>query len=97
MKCLDDAIDAHCSVFAQRAAPPLTVGTNHEDNNTVSAKVDGELDGKAAVLMWPVKPLNFAPLARLFGSQLFAIRKNSQSPGRTYEKGHCGRADPSAS
>jgi hypothetical protein len=39
--------------------------------------VEGELDGKAAVLMWPVKVLNFGLLARLFGSQMeFVIRKN---------------------
>jgi SAM-dependent methyltransferase len=41
-------------------------------------EVDGELDGKAAVLMWPVKPLNLGLLARRFGSQMeFVIRKNA--------------------
>jgi SAM-dependent methyltransferase len=40
-------------------------------------EVDGELDGKAAILTWPVKPLNFGPLARRFGSQMeFVLKKN---------------------
>jgi 2-polyprenyl-3-methyl-5-hydroxy-6-metoxy-1,4-benzoquinol methylase len=39
-------------------------------------EVDGELEGKAAVLTWPVKPLTFGPFARRFGSQMeFMIRK----------------------
>jgi 2-polyprenyl-3-methyl-5-hydroxy-6-metoxy-1,4-benzoquinol methylase len=41
------------------------------------AEVDGEFTGKEAILMWAVKPLNFGPIARRFGSQMeFVIRKN---------------------
>jgi 2-polyprenyl-3-methyl-5-hydroxy-6-metoxy-1,4-benzoquinol methylase len=39
-------------------------------------EVHGELEGKAALLMWPAKPFTFGPLARRFGSQMeFVIRK----------------------
>ena len=40
------------------------------------SEADGELTGKFAPLMWPVKPLKIGPLASRFGSQMeFLIRK----------------------
>ena len=40
-------------------------------------ETDGELAGKEALLMWPVKPFKLGPIARRFGTNMeFVIRKN---------------------
>ena len=41
-------------------------------------EVDGELSGKVSILMWPVKPFKFGPLAQRYWSQMeFMIRKKT--------------------
>jgi 2-polyprenyl-3-methyl-5-hydroxy-6-metoxy-1,4-benzoquinol methylase len=69
-------IPLHIWEFSHSTATALFTKTGFSVAGFRRTEADGELPGKFKVLMWPMKPLNFAPLANLYGSQMeFMIRK----------------------